>query len=80
MDTHNALEIDDQALRGEMYLDAMFWFVGVYYRMQCDEDRILAKAVLLNRLGFYAHMLDMTVDQTNGSLRLTRLPAVAQQG
>jgi len=63
-----------------MYLDAMFWFVGVYYRMQCDEDRILAKAVLLNRLGFYAHMLDMTVDQTNGSLRLTRLPAVAQQG
>jgi hypothetical protein len=79
-DVDNALAIDEHAGQGEMYLDATFWFVGIYDRMQCDEDKNLAKAVLQNRLGFYAHMLDMAVDQTNGNLALTRVPAVAQQG
>ena len=80
VDVDNALAIDDHALRGQMYLDAIYWFVVMYDRMQCDEDKKIAKAVLQNRLGFYAHMLDMAVDQTNGSLGLTRVPAVAQQG
>jgi hypothetical protein len=80
VDADNALAIDERAGQGVMYLDAMFWFVGIYDRMQSDEDKNLAKAVLQNRLGFYAHMLDMAVDQTNGYLGLTRVPAVAQQG
>ncbi len=79
-DFNNAMTIADHAQQGMMYLDAMFWFVGTYDKMQCDEDKNLAKAVLQNRLGFYAHLLDMAVDQTNGSLGLTRVPAVAQQG
>lgn len=79
-DSNNAISIADHAQQGMMYLDAMFWFVGTYDRMQCDEDKNLAKAVLQNRLGFYAHLLDMAVDQTNGNLALTRVPAVAQQG
>src|ERR1039458_7835638 len=79
-DFDNALAIDEHAGQGEMYLDAIYWFVGTYDRMQCDEDKKIAKAVLQNRLGFYAHLLDMAVDQTNGSLGLTRVPAVAQQG
>jgi hypothetical protein len=79
-DFNNAGTIVDHAQQGMMYLDAMFWFVGTYDRMQCNEDKNLAKAVLQNRLGFYTHMLDMAVDQTNGNLGLTRVPAVAQQG
>jgi len=79
-DFDNAAAIDDRALQGVGYLDASFWFVLIYNRMQCDEDKTIAKAVLQNRLGFYAHLLDMAVDQTNGSLGLTRMPAVAQQG
>jgi hypothetical protein len=79
-DSNNAGTIVDHAQQGMMYLDAIYWFVGIYDRMQCDEDKNLAKAVLQNRLGFYAHLLDMAVDQTNGNLGLTRVPAVAQQG
>lgn len=80
VDQDNALAIDERAEQGMAYLDATFWFVSVYNRMQCDEDKKLAKAVLQNRLTFYAHMLDMAVDQTNGFLGFTRVPAVAQQG
>ncbi|SPE27158.1 exported hypothetical protein [Candidatus Sulfotelmatomonas gaucii] len=79
-DLDNALAIDDRAEQGMAYLDATYWFVVTYNRMQSDEDKNIAKAVLQNRLAFYAHMLDMSVDQTNRSLGLTRLPAVAQQG
>jgi hypothetical protein len=79
-DRDNALAIDDRADFGMAYLDATFWFVLSYNRMQCDEDKTIEKAVLQNRLGFYAHMLDMAVSQTNGFLGLTRVPAVAQQG
>ena len=80
VDLDNALAVDTRAQQGEMYLDAMVWFVGTYNRMQCDDDKNLAKTVLQNRLGFYAYMLNMAVDQTNGYLGLTRVPAVAQQG
>lgn len=79
-DFNNASAIDDQAQHGMIYLDALSWFVYTYDKMQCVEDKNLAKAVLQDRLGFYAHMLDMAVDQTNGNLGLTRVPAVAQQG
>jgi hypothetical protein len=79
-DFNNAITIGNHAQQGMMYMDALFWFVGTYDKMQCAEDKNLAKAVLQNRLGFYAHLLDMAVDQTNGSLGLTRVPAVAQQG
>ena len=79
-DFNNAIAIGGHAQQGMMYLDALFWFVGTYDKMQCVEDKNLAKAVLQNRLGFYAHLLDMAVDQTNGNLGLTRVPAVAQQG
>jgi hypothetical protein len=79
-DFDNATSIADHAQQGAMYLDATYWFVGIYYVMQCDKDKNLAKVVLQDRLGFYAHLLDMAVDQTNGNLGLTRLPAVAQQG
>ena len=80
VDLDNEGAIDDRALQGQMYLDAIYWFVVTYDRMQCDEDKNVAKAVLQNRLGFYSHMLDMAVDQTNGYLGRTRVPAVAQQG
>jgi hypothetical protein len=79
-DFDNALAIDARAGQGEVYLDATYWFVGTYDRMQCDEDKNVAKAVLQNRLGFYASLLNMAVDQTNEYLGLTRVPAVAQQG
>ncbi len=79
-DFNNATTIVDHAQQGAMYLDATYWFVGTYYVMQCDRDRYLAKVVLQDRLGFYAHMLDLALDQTNGNLGLTRVPAVAQQG
>jgi hypothetical protein len=79
-DFDNALAIDERAVFSEIYLDATYWFVDTYDGMQCGEDKKVAKAVLQDRLGFYAHMLDMAVDQTNGYLGLTREPAVAQQG
>ena len=79
-DADNALAIDRSAEVGVANLDATYWFVAMYNRMQCDEDRNVAKIVLQNRLGFYAHLLDLAVDQTNGYLALTRVPAVAQQG
>jgi hypothetical protein len=80
MDIDNEIAIDARAQQGEIYLDAVVWFVATYNRMQCDEDKNVAKVMLQNRLGFYAHMLDMAADQTNGYLGMTRLPAVAQQG
>ena len=79
-DLDNALAIDERAEWGMSYLDATVWFVVTYNRMQCDDDKNIAKTVLQNRLAFYAHMLDMAVDQTNGYLGRTRPPAVAQQG
>lgn len=79
-DFNNALAIDKGAEQGMIYLDAIFWFVALYDRMQCDEDKNTSKIALQNRLGFYAHMLDLAIDQTNGHLGLSRVPAVAQQG
>jgi hypothetical protein len=77
---NTATAIHRNAEAGVMYLDATYWFVGIYDRMQCEDDRNLAKAVLQNRLGFYSHMLDLAVDSINGHLGLSRVPAVAQQG
>ncbi|MGA2851914.1 MAG: hypothetical protein ABSE46_23170 [Terracidiphilus sp.] len=79
-DFNNAMSISDHAQHGMIYLDAVYWFVGTYDKMQCVEDKNVAKAVLQDRLGFYALMLDMAIDRTNGHLGLTRVPAVAQQG
>jgi hypothetical protein len=79
-DFNNAMSISDHAQHGAIYLDAVYWFVSTYDRMQCVEDKNVAKAVLQDRLGFYALMLDMAVDRTNGQLGLTRVPVVAQQG
>jgi hypothetical protein len=79
-DFNNAMSISDHAQHGMIYLDAVYWFVGTYDRMQCVEDKNVAKSVLKDRLGFYALMLDVAVDQTNGHLGLARVPAVAQQG
>ena len=79
-DFDNAMSISDHAQHGMIYMDAVYWFVSTYDRMQCVEDKNVAKAVLQDRLGFYAHLLDLAVDRTNGHLGLTRVPAVAQQG
>jgi len=79
-DFDNAMSISDHAQHGMIYMDAVYWFVSTYDRMQCVEDKNVAKAVLQDRLGFYAHLLDLAVDRTNGQLGLTRVPAVAQQG
>lgn len=79
-DFDNAMSISDHAQHGMLYLDAVYCFVDTYDRMQCAEDKNVAKAVLQDRLGFYALMLGMAVDRTNGHLGLTRVPAVAQQG
>jgi hypothetical protein len=80
VDFNNASAIEGHAEQGMGYLDAAFWFVGMYNRMQCDEDKTIAKILLQNRLAFYAYMLNMAVDQTNEDLGLTRIPAVVQQG
>jgi len=79
-DFNNAMSISDHAQHGMIYMDAVYWFVSTYDRMQCVEDKNFAKAVLQDRLGFYAHLLDLAVERTNGHLGLTRVPAVAQQG
>lgn len=75
-----ALAIDARSAQGATYMDATVWFVALYHRMDCDADRTVAKTVLENRLAFYAHMLDLAVDQTNGYLGLVHAPAIAQQG
>jgi hypothetical protein len=80
VDADNAMLIDQRAGQGVTYLDATYWYLVLYDRMQCGEDKDLAKFVLRDRLSFYAHLLDMIVDQTNRYLELARVPAVAQQG
>ncbi len=78
MDT--ASSIDEKAGQGVMEVDATLWFSATYNNMQCDADREVAKTVLKNRLGFYAHLLDLEAEQVAGELAFTRLPAVAQSG
>ena len=52
VDFENAITIGGHAQQGVMYLDATTWFVRIYDRMRCDEDKNSAKAVLQNRLAF----------------------------
>jgi hypothetical protein len=72
--------LDARASQGAMELDAVFWFLAVYDRMQCDADRETAKVALKNRLGFYSYVLGLEADQAAGQLAFARLPATAQAG
>ena len=63
-----------------MEIDATIWFFAVYSGMECDADREKARTALKNRLGFYAHLLDIEADQISGHLGFTKLPATAQMG
>lgn len=48
---------------------------------RCSEaDRATARVALKNRLGYYAHLLDVAVDQATKQLTLTNLPATAEAG
>jgi hypothetical protein len=78
MDTANS--IDEKAGQGVMEVDAALWFSAIYNNMQCDTNREIAKTALKNRLGFYAHLLDLEAEQVAGQLAYTRLPALAQSG
>ena len=75
-----ALSLDQKASQGAMELDAAFWFLAVYDRMQCDADREVAKVALKNRLGFYSYVLGLEADQAAAQLAFARLPATAQAG
>lgn len=79
-DLSTVLSVDQKAGQGVMELDATLWFAGIYQNMQCDADRNVAKIALKNRLGFYAHLLDVEAEQISQHLVFTRLPAVAQSG
>ena len=48
--------------------------------MQCEPDRDVAKQALVNRLGLYAHLLEIRADQAAGNIALARLPATVQMG
>lgn len=80
VDLDTASLINERAQQGMIYMDAIAWFLASYHRMQCDEDTNVAKTILQNRVKFYAYMLDMAVNQTNGYLGLARVPAVSQEG
>jgi hypothetical protein len=75
-----AMSLDEKASQGIMEVDAAIWFVALYSKMQCEPDREVARAALKNRLGFYAHLLDMEADNVGGHLSFTKLPAIAQSG
>jgi TonB family protein len=79
-DSENTLAIGRSALEGVTWLDSIYFLVATYNRMQCDEDRKTAKAMLQDRLEYYAGALDLAVVGTNLHLAITRTPAVAQQG
>jgi hypothetical protein len=75
-----ALSINNTAQQAVMGLDATVWFLTVYNNMQCDPDRAVAKGILKNRLGLYAHLLDIEAGQVAGWLAFTQLPVTAQTG
>jgi hypothetical protein len=72
--------LSQKASAGAAVLDAAYWFFAIYDRMQCNPDREAAKQVLINRLGLYAHLLDLHADHVAGDLGYTRVPAIAQAG
>lgn len=75
-----AMSLDETAHRGIIEVDATIPFVALYEKMQCEPDREVARATLKNRLGFYAHLVDMEADDVGGHLSLTKLQAIAQSG
>jgi hypothetical protein len=75
-----ALSINNTAQQAVMGLDATVWFLTVYNNMQCDPDRAVAKGILTNRLGLYAHLLDIEAGQVAGWLAFAKLPVTAQTG
>ena len=75
-----AMELDGKAGSSIEELDATLWFLAVYDHMQCEPDRDVAKQALVNRLGLYAHLLEIRADQAAGNIALARLPATVQMG
>jgi len=58
-----ALQLVGKASSSIEELDAALWFLAVYDHMQCEPDRDMAKQALVNRLGLYAHLLELRADQ-----------------
>jgi hypothetical protein len=74
------LELDRKASQGTMALDSLLYFLAIYEKMQCDQDRNVAKTVLSDRLAFYSQLFGMFADQAAGQLAYVRRPAIAQSG
>jgi hypothetical protein len=74
------MQLDVKASSSIEELDATLWFLAVYDHMQCDPDRDIAKQALVNRLGLYAHLLELRADQPAGNVGFAKLPATVQAG
>lgn len=74
-----AMELDHKLSDGAMELDVTLLFLGLYRRMQCDPDRVLAKGVLENRLDYYSQLLGAMADQVTGYMPLTNSVALVQE-
>jgi len=74
------LQLDGKASSSMHELDDALWFLAVYDHMQCEPDRDIAKQALANRLGLYAHLLELRADQEAGDVGFAKLPATVQAG
>jgi hypothetical protein len=74
------LQLDGKASSSMHELDDALWFLAVYDHMQCEPDRDVAKQALVNRLGLYAHLLELRADQEAGDVAFAKLPGTVQEG
>jgi len=80
IDQHQLLNLDSTVEEALLQVDATIGFLQVYYRMQCEPDRAIAKAALQNRIERYSQLLDLQATGVSRQLPLATLPAVAQAG
>ena len=69
-----ALQIANEAEKAYIGLDAIFYFLAIRGRMQCDQDRTVAKEIIKNSLEENSQRLENETGKMSGPLRVITSP------
>jgi hypothetical protein len=70
-----AFQIANEAEKAYLGIDAIFYLLAIDSRMQCDQDRAVAKEIIKNSLEENSQHLENEIGKMSGPLRVITLPA-----
>jgi hypothetical protein len=80
VEMQTALRFLDSSDQGRLTLEEALELAGVYYQMQCESDREVAKDVLKRKLAINSGLLEADAYEVTANLASAKLPATVEAG